>query len=93
MTFLYFIGGIVLLAFAARNAKMALEGNSKIESWISATVCLAISFGLLFAGCSNSSASNDNEPKNGGSYYEDSNTQHPWESDLEQYKENKKPWE
>jgi hypothetical protein len=86
MTFLYFIGGIVLLGFAARNAKMALEGKSKIESWISAGVCLAISFGLLFAGCSKPSANNG-----GSDSYE--NPQYPWESDLEQHRETKKPWQ
>ena len=93
MNFLYFIGAIVLLGFAARNMKLALEGNSKIESWIGAGVCLAISIGLLFAGFSNSSANNHNDPYNSGNYQSDSNTHHPWESDLEQYRETKKPWE
>lgn len=89
MMILYIGGGIILLAFAARNAKMALEGKSKIESWISAAVCLAFSLGLLFAGCSNSTTNSNNND----SFYKDSNPKYPWESDLEQYKENKKPWE
>ena len=74
-----------MLSFAVRNIKAALEGKSKIENWVGGVVCFFIACGLLFAGCSNN-------PTNG---YEDSNSNphYPWESDLEQYNENKKPWE
>lgn len=88
MIFLYFIGAVILLAFAARNVKLALEGDSKIESWIGVIVCLAISFGLFIAGFSNTSSDYNNDE-----YNNEFNPQYPWESDLEQYRENKKPWE
>lgn len=90
-SFLYFIGALVFLSFASRNIKMAMAGNSRIESWIGAAVCLSISLGLLFAGCSNSSSVNTDNHSNYN--YDNSNPHYPWESELEQYREEKKPWE
>jgi hypothetical protein len=108
MGILYFIGAIVLLAFASRNLSMALASrttSNKVESWVSAAVCLAVAMGLFFAGCSHNRAAESDpgdsyESNSGGSYnsgnQNSGSVSHPWDSPMENYKqklENKKPWE
>jgi cytochrome bd-type quinol oxidase subunit 2 len=93
MGILYTLIAIVLFGFASRNLNLALRAKSKsdrIEYWIGAAVCFIIALGLLFAGCSNNS-SNDSESEN--QYNSGNQNSHPWDSPLEKYKEDKKPWE
>ncbi|WP_019241358.1 MULTISPECIES: hypothetical protein [Bacillus] len=104
MGIIFTLIAIALLGFAARNANLALRATStsvKLEYWIGAAVCLVIALGILFYGCSSNNTSDDydsNDSYESNDVYDSGNqnstpTSHPWDSPLEKYKEEKKPWE